>query len=271
MDSEWENNPLVLRWIHLRRRESFHNGSLHNPQLITLLLQRRIRQPRSSPTHRRLAGETENPISSSWSTGEGRRGCWLSGGLRTGQGNLEPLPGSPRQPAAANGKVENGARRGDPGGRTWGRFPPACPRPPSKARAPDGAAGGDTCQRNRTRAAAGGRRRGPADGTAAAAAGTGSAGGHRASLGACARGDSGGGLAPKALRGGGSAEQGPAAGRTPPPEPLCGARRPRGLRLGAGRGAEPDDPGLPSGPARRRGRRAYLLPVRRGRGRLAGP
>lgn len=113
---------------------------------------------------------------------------------------------------------------------------------------------------------------GPGDGTAAAAAaGTGSAGGHRASLGACARGGSGGGLAPKALGGGGLAEQGPAAGRTPPPEPLCGARRPRGLRLGAGRGGEHDDPGLPGGPARRRGRRAYLLPVRRGRGRLAGP
>lgn len=43
MDLEWENNPLVLRWIRLRRRESFHKGSLHNPQLITLLLQRMIR------------------------------------------------------------------------------------------------------------------------------------------------------------------------------------------------------------------------------------
>lgn len=272
MDFEWENNPLVLRWIRLRRRESFHNGSLHNPQLITLLLQRMIRQPRSSPTHRRLAGETENPISFSGRT-RGRAARLLVFEWRAAH-RARQLRAPARLPAPARrGERESEERRAArrPGRPNLGSLPTRVPPTTTEGLGTRWGGGRGHLSKepdpSRSRRAA----PGPGGRHCGGGGGTGSSGGHRASLGVCARGVSGGGLAPKALRGGGLAEQGPAAGRTPPPEPLCGARRSRGLRLGAGRGAEHDDPGLPGGPARRRGRRAYLLPVRRGRGRLAGP
>lgn len=139
-------------------------------------------------------------------------------------------------------------------------------------------------------AAAGGRRRGSADSTAAAAAGTearrlgaharGRAGGDHGALSdprASPAGARAGGPAPGTLRGWGRAEHAPphthTAGRTPPPRvPL---QRPPPPVSASGLGAEPGPtpPGCPAARAEEGAPRMPRLPapVRRGRGRLAGP
>lgn len=174
-----------------------------------------------------------------------------------------------------------------PGGQIWGRFRPESTRQ-QKAWVSGWGGGVGTPVKGRDGAAAGGRRRGSADSTAAAAAATAS---EARRLGAHARGRGGGdhralpdtraspegaregGPARGPLRGWGGAEQGPRgredpAARVPlqrPPPPVSAS----GLRAEPG----PPPPGCPAARAEEGAPRAPRLPapVRRGRGRLAGP